>query len=192
MKRKETPQGEFSCIGGHSCICDVSCPFVDRIKLPPFTTNRWSFLSGWWSWSWKKRGSFDEYETEEIELGMGRTGACRYWNHDISTQLPLISLLDGTFGSEATRCSCHGDADTTTADGIWRRDGALGEPPTAGVRIRRLAPGFIHHGRATLNCNSESAILACPKLRVIAALQTANMIRGGAIVKSSKTVYACN
>lgn len=44
---------------------------------------------------------------------------------------------------------------------------------------RRLAPVFIHHGRATLNRNSESAILACPKLRVIAALQTANMIRWG-------------
>lgn len=44
---------------------------------------------------------------------------------------------------------------------------------------KRLAPVFIHHGRATLNCNSESAILACPKLCVIAALQTANMIRRG-------------
>ncbi|RZR81386.1 hypothetical protein BHM03_00007592, partial [Ensete ventricosum] len=88
-------------------------------------------------WSWKKRSSFDEYETEEIELGMGRTGACRYWDRDIITQLPLIPLLDGTFGSEATRCSCHGDVETTTADGIWRRDGALGEPPTAGVHIRR-------------------------------------------------------
>ncbi|RRT39118.1 hypothetical protein B296_00053145, partial [Ensete ventricosum] len=108
MKRKETPLGEFSCIGGYSCI-----------------------------WSWKKRSSFDEYETEEIELGMGRTGACRYWDRDIITQLPLIPLLDGTFGSEATRCSCHGDVETTTADGIWRRDGALGEPPTAGVHIRR-------------------------------------------------------
>lgn len=118
-------------------MCDVSCRFVDRVRLPPFTTNRWSFLSGWWSWSLKKRGSFDEYETEEIELGMGRAGTCRYWDHDISTQLPLIPLLDGTFGSEATRCSCHGDAETTTADGIWRRDGALGEPPTAGVLIRR-------------------------------------------------------
>ncbi|KAJ8490933.1 hypothetical protein OPV22_012654 [Ensete ventricosum] len=68
---------------------------------------------------------------------MGRTGACRYWDRDIITQLPLIPLLDGTFGSEATRCSCHGDVETTTADGIWRRDGALGEPPTAGVHIRR-------------------------------------------------------